>query len=214
MPVDINDKDPKKGVEPAKKMLRENGLPLTDENIFIAATCKDKGIQFLKGEAKENVRKIEPEVKKEAMPATPATASATTPQSYDVTVNSRTYNVKLAGSKAVVNGVEYNVNVKEALSDQATASSAAPSTAPSQIGETVSVEAPLPGLVLRFVVNIGDSVDEGDTILILESMKMETPIAAPAAGTITSLPRKAGRSGKSGADACLLSRNNRRKEKL
>ena len=42
--VDINDKDPKKGVEAAKKMLEEANLPITDENIFIAAACKEKGI--------------------------------------------------------------------------------------------------------------------------------------------------------------------------
>ncbi len=48
----INDEDPMKGVEAAKVMLEQNKLPATDENIFIAATCKEKGIMFLKGEAK------------------------------------------------------------------------------------------------------------------------------------------------------------------
>lgn len=51
-----NDRDPSKGLEACKKMLTEAGISdLSEENIFIAATCKDKGIQFLKGEAKVSV---------------------------------------------------------------------------------------------------------------------------------------------------------------
>ncbi|MDC7125325.1 MAG: biotin attachment protein [Spirochaetales bacterium] len=75
--VDINDDDPKKGIAPAKKLLEDNNLPLTDENIFIAATCKEKGITYLKGEAKTMVRKnVE---KKEAAPAATAAPSAPAP---------------------------------------------------------------------------------------------------------------------------------------
>jgi hypothetical protein len=40
------------GIPKARKVLEDNALPLTDENIFIAATCGDKGITFLKGDAK------------------------------------------------------------------------------------------------------------------------------------------------------------------
>lgn len=55
-PRAINDRDPNKGIEACKKMLTEAGInDLSEENIFIAATCKEKGIQFLKGEAKVNV---------------------------------------------------------------------------------------------------------------------------------------------------------------
>jgi pyruvate carboxylase subunit B len=51
-----NDRDPAKGVEACKKMLVEAEITdLSDENIFIAATCKEKGIAFLKGEAKVDV---------------------------------------------------------------------------------------------------------------------------------------------------------------
>jgi len=51
-----NDRDPNKGVEACQKMLTDAGITdLSEENIFIAATCKEKGIQFLKGEAKVNV---------------------------------------------------------------------------------------------------------------------------------------------------------------
>ena len=70
--VDINDDDPKKGIAAATALLKESDLPLNDENIFIAATCKEKGITYLKGEAKTMVRKNVEEEK----PAAPATAAA------------------------------------------------------------------------------------------------------------------------------------------
>ncbi|MBF0443921.1 MAG: biotin attachment protein, partial [Oligoflexales bacterium] len=64
-PLEINDRDPGKGIKAATGILEAAGLPVTDENIFIAATCKEKGIAFLKGEAKVSVRKTE---KKQAAP--------------------------------------------------------------------------------------------------------------------------------------------------
>ena len=56
-PLDINDADPKKGIPAAEKMLGAAGLPASEENIFIAATCLEKGIAFLKGDVKIGVRK-------------------------------------------------------------------------------------------------------------------------------------------------------------
>lgn len=201
--VDINDRNPKKSVDAQKKILEESKLPVNDENIFIVAMCGDKGVQFLKGEARVNVRKISEE-KKEAAPAAAAPAAT----SYDVTVNSNVYNVRLEGSTAIVNGTAYTIDVRPSQAAPAAAPvhaapvQAAPVAAPVQAapvqvapaqsapaaagGAAANLEAPLPGLVLRFSVKPGDRVKEGDTVLVLESMKMETPIAAPATGTVAS----------------------------
>ena len=55
-PRAINDRNPDKGVAAAKKMLQEAGITdLSDENIFITSTCKEKGIQYLKGEGKVSI---------------------------------------------------------------------------------------------------------------------------------------------------------------
>ena len=55
-PRAINDRNPNKGTEAARKKLAEAGISdLSEENLFIVATCKEKGIQFLKGEATINV---------------------------------------------------------------------------------------------------------------------------------------------------------------
>lgn len=170
--VDINDKDPKKGIAPAKKMLEEANLSATDENIFIAAACKEKGIAFLKGEAKVGVRKIDK--KKEAAAASGASA-------YTVQVNNKKYGVKFEAGKAIVNGNAYDFDVTEGI-DENTAS-----VSPSAKSHYY-VEAPMPGLVLRMSVAPGDTVNEGDLLMVMEAMKMETEIHAPVSGVVDSIP--------------------------
>jgi pyruvate carboxylase subunit B len=56
-PLEIDEADPDKGVAAARRRLERASIRTTDENVFIAATCKDKGIAFLKGEATVTVRK-------------------------------------------------------------------------------------------------------------------------------------------------------------
>ncbi|NLL18853.1 MAG: biotin/lipoyl-binding protein, partial [Clostridia bacterium] len=54
-------------------------------------------------------------------------------------------------------------------------------------GAGQQVVAPLPGVVLNILVNVGDKVSAGQTVIILEAMKMENEIAAPVSGTVSSL---------------------------
>ncbi|MFP4705535.1 MAG: biotin/lipoyl-containing protein [Spirochaetaceae bacterium] len=211
IPVDLNDKDPSKGVDPAKRMLEEAGLPVTDENIFIAATCKQKGITFLKGEAVRNIRKKEKEPEAAPAPAPAASGSEKNSEdTYTVTINDHRYTVRIDGDTAVVDGVPYAVNVTpggsaqtEARSgsngsDAVTAGTSSPAGAASSGGgatgtaQSVTVSAPLPGVVLRLSVSPGDRVGEGDTLLIIESMKMENPVVAPASGIVEEITVAAG----------------------
>jgi biotin carboxyl carrier protein len=70
------------------------------------------------------------------------------------------------------------------------------------IGEEIGVQrilAPMPGVILRRERNVGDEVDEGDLILILDAMKMENPITSPSAGKILSLPYAEGQKAAKGA---------------
>lgn len=183
--VDINDKDPKKGVEAAKAMLKEANLPVSDENVFIAAACKDKGIQFLKGEATVGVRKIDKK-------AEAASASSGSASGYTVNLNGKAFAVKLEGDTAVVNGKTYKVSVTEGAADAGPAKAAVSGT------EHHYIEAPLPGLVLRLVKEAGDSVEEGEVVLVMESMKMETEIHAPVSGVVEEIPVKQGQQVKAG----------------
>ena len=172
--VDINEKDPEKGIEAAKKRLEEAGLPTTDENIFISAACKDgnvdKGIEFLLGKGKVSVNKT---ANKEAAPA----AQASSTGEYTVKVNGKNYAVKLEGDKATVNGKAYDINVKAGIEQKAAAGSA----------EGEEVKAALPGNVLRIEVTEGDEVAEGDVLLVVEAMKMETEVKSPKAGTVQAI---------------------------
>ena len=54
-------------------------------------------------------------------------------------------------------------------------------------GEGVPVEAAMPGSVVAIEVEVGDSVSEGDDVLIIEAMKMESPVKAPKSGKVISI---------------------------
>jgi pyruvate carboxylase subunit B len=85
----------------------------------------------------------------------------------------------------------------------APAPAAAPTPKPAVEGGT-PIEAPMPGMVIRYEVKEGDSVNEGDVVLILEAMKMENSIAAPASGTVLSIPFKSGDSVQKGDTLAVI----------
>ncbi len=174
-PIEINDADPKKGTEAAKKLLQAAGIVETDENVFIAAACKDKGIAFLKGEAKVGVRK---EMKKAEAP------EAGGAEGYTVTVNGKAYSITIDGAQATVDGKNYSIDVKEGING----SKAAPADkSQASTSDAKSVKAAMPGAVIRIQAQVGDSVKSGDAILVLEAMKMEVEVKAPVDGTITAV---------------------------
>ena len=175
-PLARNDADPTKGAEPARQQLREAGLEETDENIFIVATCKDKGLAFLKGEAEIGVRKEEKK--------TAETAPTDGPARYTVTVNGKAYDLAIDGDTATVNGQSYQVSLGAAADGEP-----APT---SQSGDATPVAAQMPGKVIRLLTQVGDRVEAGDGILVLEAMKMEMPVTAPIAGTVSDISVGAG----------------------
>lgn len=201
--VDINDRDPKKGRKAAEAMLKESGLPITDENVFIAATCREKGILFLQGKATIGVRK---EAKKKEGEAKAEEAKPKASPVYTVTINGKPYVVYLKEDTAVVNGTSYVISVKEGAPSGEVATATQAPAAPSPVlaashaaataekaptatatGAVIEIDAPLPGIILRVPKKPGDPVQEGEVVLVLESMKMETPIKAPVHGTVVEI---------------------------
>ena len=77
------------------------------------------------------------------------------------------------------------------------AQAAAPAPAPAAGGQ--SVDAPMPGKILGVKVNVGDAVTAGQTVVVMEAMKMETEIVAPASGTVTAIHVNSGDMVESGA---------------
>ena len=98
----------------------------------------------------------------------------------------------------VVDGKQYSVQVAEGSGDvqiapaanTAPATEAAPAAAPAPAAGgagSIEIHSQTPGNVWKILKNPGDSVAEGDVIMILEAMKMEIDIAAPQAGTIKTI---------------------------
>jgi pyruvate carboxylase subunit B len=165
-PLDIADRDESKSIAHWKKILEDEGLETTDENIFIAGACDQKGIAFLKGEGPLMVRKGKQNNSGEAEMA----------GNYTVVVDGKKYSVQVAEGYA-------DIQISEA------APASAPAAAPAATGGAGAVEihSQTPGNVWKILKNPGDSVAEGDVIMILEAMKMEIDIAAPQAGKIASI---------------------------
>ena len=102
--------------------------------------------------------------------------------------------------KITVNGVAYDVQVEEVGGDAAfsapaaaapAAAPAAPKAAPAVPAAPAAgepVESPMPGTVLDVKVKPGDSVKAGDTLLVLEAMKMENAIVAPKDAKVVAVP--------------------------
>ena len=108
-----------------------------------------------------------------------------------------------------VNGNVYDVTVEENGSAQSTASApkrvatpvAAPAATPaaSSGAGSIKIEAGAAGKVFKLEAKVGDAVKKGDTVLVLEIMKMETPVVAPEDGTVASINVAVGDSVESGA---------------
>jgi pyruvate carboxylase subunit B len=173
--LSIADKDETKSIAYFTKMLEDEGLEINDENIFIAASCKDKGIKFLKGEAELSVRKND-DVNKEKR-------VSNGPRDYTVVVNGQSYSVQIAeGSGA-------NIQVSApAVAPEATASVPA---APAAAGNE-EVKSQLNGNVWKILLQPGDQVAKDQVIMILEAMKMEIEIPSPCDGVIASIDVKEG----------------------
>lgn len=171
--VDINNRNPKLGIKYNTELLEKAGLPVTEENIFIVAACGEKGLNFLKGDRPMGIRYKEAAAPKSAGKSNGA---------YTATVNGKNVAVQLnaAGDAytATVNGKSFTVKVAEGT--VAPAAAAAPATS----GDAVPLPSPLPGTVVKIAVAEGDEVAEGDVILVIEAMKMETEIKAPKAGIV------------------------------
>ena len=173
--LEMNDSDPRKGGAVAKKMLEDAGLPITDENIFIAASCKEKGILFLKDPSKAPMGCRFAEATGGSPSSATAKGGAVT-----VTINGKAYGVEIKGDgKAVVNGKPVDFKAEAGLK------AAAPAAAAPAGGQ--EVKAPVPGMVLRVTAQNGQEVAKGDELLVMDVMKMETPVTAPCAGKVTIL---------------------------
>lgn len=177
-PADLIEPEWNKMLEESKK----NGGDGSDEDALTYAMFPNVAPKFF---AERSKGPVDAETafgakKEEAAPKAESKASAG--GSYSITVNGASYNVTSDGKGNInVNGTSYNVAFGKP--GAAPAASPAPS-APVVTGGT-SIPSPVAGTLLRYAVDSGASVKRGDTVIVLESMKMELEVKAPADGVVT-----------------------------
>ncbi len=172
------------GIPKATKVLKDNNLPVNDENIFIIASCEQKGLDFLQGNAITNIRKItdEPaEAKKPAAKASAAAPASIGQRDYTITVNNRPYNVSVSEAGAIQ------------AAPAGAAPVAAPVTAPAPVEvEGTDIEAPTPGNIVKIMVEMGATVTVDQPLVVMEAMKMESEVKSPCAGKVLAIHVDAG----------------------
>ena len=157
------------------KEAKENGGDGSDEDTLTYAMFPKVAPKFFKERANGPVDAATAFAKKE----TPAAEPASKGGSYTIMVNGSAYNVTSDGNGSVtVNGTPYSVSVGTGTAAPATVS------APVATGG-VDVKAPVAGTLLKQCFANGTKVSKGQTIIIIESMKMELEVKATADGTIT-----------------------------
>ena len=181
-PLDIADEDPKKKVDVWRQRLEIEGIEATEENIFIAAACDEKGITFLKGNAPLNVRKNEKKDENKQIGENKMSNG-----NYTVVVDGQRFNV------SVFEGDVQNIQVAQPVQQvvqQAPVQApvqAAPVSASKPVYNGTEAIAPVNGNVWKILVKEGDRVEKDQQIMILEAMKMEIDVVAPVSGTISKI---------------------------
>lgn len=166
-----------------KRQAQEKGIVLAEnaiDDVLTVALFPQIGLKFL--ENRHNPAAFEPLPQAEAAQPAAAPAKAEKPAASGV------YTVEVEG-KAFVVKVSDGGDISQ-LTAAVPAASSAPAAAPAGAGTPVS--APLAGTIWKVIAAEGQTVAEGDVLLILEAMKMETEIRAAQAGTVRGIAVKSG----------------------
>ena len=191
-PLDIADRDERKSLDYWKNILSEKEIDTTEENIFIAAACAEKGIEFLEGKGKVSVRKITDEESSSDNKASKKSSKAST---YTIVLNGESFNVQVAEGS--------DVEIAPTTGNDQSSSSQSTNDTGSADGE--SVTAPVNGNVIKVLCSIGDSVEPDQTVMVLESMKMEIEVKAGVSGKVNAITVDQGQNVEEGETILLVS---------
>nr|VFK14656.1 MAG: oxaloacetate decarboxylase, alpha subunit [Candidatus Kentron sp. LPFa]VFK31077.1 MAG: oxaloacetate decarboxylase, alpha subunit [Candidatus Kentron sp. LPFa] len=199
-PADLIEPEVDKLTEEFDKLAKENKIDVADnmiDDVLIYALFPQIGLKFLKN--RHNPGAFEPapdgtEVAPPAVAGAPAATPvpATGPEAYHVLVNGTNYDVQVSPAGTVIGAVQH----------MTTPDKPAPATVP---GSGDPVPAPLAGNIFKIAAKDGQQVADGDVLVIMEAMKMETEVRAPRAGTVTQVNVKEGEAVQVGHTLVFLS---------
>ncbi|AVK81541.1 biotin attachment protein [Campylobacter fetus subsp. testudinum] len=185
--IDIADKDETKSLAYTKAILEKEGIEQTEENIFIAAACKEKGVAYLKGDGKVMVRKIS-NMPKPVLNQT-ATKTKSEANKYSIVVNGSKYNVEVSDGfdNFEIKSVTPVTNKPAQTTEKKDKSKTEQSSEISSSNGSNEIRATMSAGVFKILVKVGDTVGKGQTVVILEAMKMEIPVESPSAGVVSEI---------------------------
>lgn len=183
-PADLLDDEMDRLTTEFRDLAKEHNIDVAEaevDDVLIYALFPQVGLKFLRN--RHNPDAFEPAPGLESAPApaaAPVVAPASGPEAYQVEVNGVTYNVRVSPAGAVT----------EATPVAAANPAPAPASAAPSGGE--SINAPLSGNIHAIKVGVGQSVNPGDVVMVLEAMKMETEVRASSSGTVAQILVKEG----------------------
>lgn len=173
----------------------------TEENLFIVGTCADKGIAFLKGEAKVNVRKVDHHASESSPKTSDEKICHDMLERFDLySVSAADVELKVSSSPLMSEMLEKSWDGKKIqfkLEKKAKADSGTGEGGVDADGN-IHIHAPLPSEVIKVLVQVGDEVKDGEDLMILEAMKMVMEVQAPADGIVKAIHVKQGSTVESG----------------
>ena len=179
-PADLLDPEMETISAELQQIATEKNITLAEDTIddvLTYALFPQIGLKFLENRNNPDAfdpAPTKPEAKSAAVSASTSSSENTGPESYAVSVDGKVYDVVVAPGGSIEN-------------IQQTTSTPAPSSAGGE-----DLKAPLAGNIFKVLVNEGDNVEEGEVVLIMEAMKMETEIRATKAGEISSIHAREG----------------------
>lgn len=182
-PADLLEPEMDKLTEELKKLAAEKGIKLAKDevdDVLTYALFPQVGLKFL--ENRGNPEAFEPVPSAGDVAPAASSAKSGEPEVYTVTVNGQSYVVQVNEGGDVTR-----------LAPVGATTASAPAAAPVPAAGGEPIPAPLAGNILKVLVTPGQVVQEGDVLVILEAMKMETEIRSPSAGTVTSVDAAVGK---------------------